>query len=119
MPGIVRPTTPAAILAPPTIATVAPVIPPPGIALPQALTRPPALIQPIPGQPVIIPPPAVVAPTVVGAPVVSIKLSNMKHIKKYFVLDTFSFIAFSDSKLLLSRTAKYDDLKIQGALAVK
>lgn len=59
-------------MAPPTVATVAPVIPPPGIAIPQTLTRPPAIIQPIPGQPVVIPPPAVVAPTIVGTPVVSI-----------------------------------------------
>ncbi|XP_026672507.1 poly(U)-binding-splicing factor half pint isoform X2 [Ceratina calcarata] len=73
LPGIVRPTiAPATIMAPPTIATAAPVIPPPGIAIPQTLTRPPAIIQPIPGQPVVIPPPAVVAPTIVGTPVVSI-----------------------------------------------
>ncbi|XP_024941895.1 poly(U)-binding-splicing factor half pint isoform X6 [Cephus cinctus] len=72
LPGIVRPTiAPATIMAPPTVTTVAPVIPPPGIAIPQTLTRPPAIIQPIPGQPVVIPPPAVVTPTVVGAPVVS------------------------------------------------
>lgn len=59
-------------MAPPTVATVAPVIPPPGIAIPQTLTRPPAIIQPIPGQPVVIPPPAVIAPTIVGTPVVNI-----------------------------------------------
>ncbi|XP_031778201.2 poly(U)-binding-splicing factor half pint isoform X2 [Nasonia vitripennis] len=70
MPGIVRPTLAAStILAPPTIASVASNIPPPGIAIPQTLNRPPAIIQPIPGQPVVIPPPAVVTPTVVGAPV--------------------------------------------------
>ncbi|XP_033213207.1 poly(U)-binding-splicing factor half pint isoform X2 [Belonocnema kinseyi] len=74
LPGIVRPTTlaPTAIMAPPTVATVAPIIPPPGIAIPQTLTRPPAIIQPIPGQPVVIPPPAVVAPMAVGAPVVPV-----------------------------------------------
>ncbi|XP_076240739.1 poly(U)-binding-splicing factor hfp isoform X2 [Calliopsis andreniformis] len=73
LPGIVRPTiAPATMMAPPTIATVAPVIPPPGIAIPQTLTRPPAIIQPIPGQPVVIPPPAVVAPTIVGTPVVPV-----------------------------------------------
>ncbi|XP_008546008.1 poly(U)-binding-splicing factor half pint isoform X2 [Microplitis mediator] len=73
LPGIVRPTlSPTAIMTPPTIATVAPIIPPPGIAIPQTLTRPPAIIQPIPGQPVIIPPPAVVAPTIVGAPVIPV-----------------------------------------------
>ncbi|KAH0554862.1 poly(U)-binding-splicing factor half pint isoform X2 [Cotesia glomerata] len=73
LPGLVRPTlSPTAIITPPTIATVAPVIPPPGIAIPQTLTRPPAIIQPILGQPVIIPPPAVVTPTVVGAPVIPI-----------------------------------------------
>lgn len=58
-------------MAPPSVATIAPIIPPPGIAIPQTLTRPPAIIQPIPGQPVAIPPPAVVAPTSVGAQVVS------------------------------------------------
>lgn len=58
-------------MAPPVVTTVSPVIPPPGIAIPQTLTRPPAIIQPIPGQPVIIPPLAVVAPTAVGAPVVN------------------------------------------------
>ncbi|XP_014597964.1 poly(U)-binding-splicing factor half pint isoform X4 [Polistes fuscatus] len=73
LPGIVRPTiAPATIMAPPTVATVAPVIPPPGIAIPQTLTRPPAIIQPIPGQPVIIPPRAVVAPAIVGAPVIPV-----------------------------------------------
>lgn len=74
------------MMAPPTIATVAPVIPPPGIAIPQTLTRPPAIIQPIPGQPVVIPPPAVVAPTIVGTPVVSFFLSFIlqKKNKKYF-----------------------------------
>ncbi|XP_076678527.1 poly(U)-binding-splicing factor hfp isoform X1 [Andrena cerasifolii] len=73
LPGIVRPTiAPATMMAPPTIATVAPVIPPPGIAIPQTLTRPPAIIQPIPGQPVVIPPPAVVAPTIVGTPVIPV-----------------------------------------------
>lgn len=73
LPGVVRPAiAPATIMAPPTVATVAPVIPPPGIAIPQTLTRPPAIIQPIPGQPVVIPPPAVVAPTIVGTPVVNI-----------------------------------------------
>ncbi|KAH0948992.1 hypothetical protein HN011_006861 [Eciton burchellii] len=66
LPGVVRPTiTPATIMAPPTVATVAPVIPPPGIAIPQTLTRPPAIIQPIPGQAVVIPPPSIVAPTIV------------------------------------------------------
>ncbi|KAK0161252.1 hypothetical protein PV327_009742 [Microctonus hyperodae] len=61
--GIVRPTAaPTTIMAPPTVASVAPIIPPPGIAIPQTLTRPPAIIQPIPGQPFIIPPTAVVAP---------------------------------------------------------
>ncbi|EZA59879.1 Poly(U)-binding-splicing factor half pint [Ooceraea biroi] len=70
LPGVVRPTiAPATIMTPPTVATVAPVIPPPGIAIPQTLTRPPAIIQPIPGQQVVIPPPAVVAPTIVGTPV--------------------------------------------------
>ncbi|XP_024875087.1 poly(U)-binding-splicing factor half pint isoform X1 [Temnothorax curvispinosus] len=73
LPGVVRPTiAPAAIMAPPTVATVAPVIPPPGIAIPQTLTRPPAIIQPIPGQPVVIPPPAVVAPTIVGTPIIPV-----------------------------------------------
>ncbi|XP_011169418.1 poly(U)-binding-splicing factor half pint isoform X2 [Solenopsis invicta] len=73
LPGVVRPTiAPATIMAPPTVATVAPVIPPPGIAIPQTLTRPPAIIQPIPGQPVVIPPPAVVAPTIVGTPVIPV-----------------------------------------------
>ncbi|XP_023289261.1 poly(U)-binding-splicing factor half pint isoform X4 [Orussus abietinus] len=73
LPGIVRPTiTPATIMAPPAVATISPVIPPPGIAIPQTLTRPPAIIQPIPGQPVVIPPPAIVAPTVVGAPIVPV-----------------------------------------------
>ncbi|KYQ49937.1 Poly(U)-binding-splicing factor half pint [Trachymyrmex zeteki] len=71
--GVVRPTIASAtIMAPPTVATVAPVIPPPGIAIPQTLTRPPAIIQPIPGQPVVIPPPAVVAPTIVGTPVIPV-----------------------------------------------
>ncbi|KAG5311971.1 PUF68 factor, partial [Acromyrmex insinuator] len=71
--GVVRPTiAPTTIMAPPTVATVAPVIPPPGIAIPQTLTRPPAIIQPIPGQPVVIPPPAVVAPTIVGTPVIPV-----------------------------------------------
>lgn len=84
-------------MAPPTVATVAPVIPPPGIAIPQTLTRPPAIIQPIPGQPVVIPPPAVVAPTIVGTPVVNIlsmyiqinihKLSILIT-KKLYLLDT-------------------------------
>ncbi|XP_058808116.1 poly(U)-binding-splicing factor half pint isoform X3 [Phymastichus coffea] len=72
LPGIVRPTLAAAIpalVAAPTIATVAPIIPPPGIAIPQTLNRPPAIIQPIPGQAVVLPPPSVVTPTVVGAPV--------------------------------------------------
>ncbi|XP_011860976.1 PREDICTED: poly(U)-binding-splicing factor half pint-like, partial [Vollenhovia emeryi] len=73
LPGVVRPTiAPTPIMAPPTVATVAPVIPPPGIAIPQTLTRPPAIIQPIPGQPVVIPPPAVVAPTIVGTPVIPV-----------------------------------------------
>ncbi|XP_011882393.1 PREDICTED: poly(U)-binding-splicing factor half pint isoform X3 [Vollenhovia emeryi] len=73
LPGVVRPTiAPTTIMAPPTVATVAPVIPPPGIAIPQTLTRPPAIIQPIPGQPVVIPPPAVVAPTIVGTPVIPV-----------------------------------------------
>ncbi|XP_058808115.1 poly(U)-binding-splicing factor half pint isoform X2 [Phymastichus coffea] len=70
--SIVRPTLAAAIpalVAAPTIATVAPIIPPPGIAIPQTLNRPPAIIQPIPGQAVVLPPPSVVTPTVVGAPV--------------------------------------------------
>ncbi|XP_012235987.1 poly(U)-binding-splicing factor half pint isoform X2 [Linepithema humile] len=72
LPGV-RPTiAPATMMAPPTVATVAPVIPPPGIAIPQTLTRPPAIIQPIPGQPVVIPPPAVVAPTIVGTPVIPV-----------------------------------------------
>lgn len=70
-------------MAPPTIATVAPVIPPPGIAIPQTLTRPPAIIQPIPGQPVVIPPPAVVAPTIVGTPVVSLFYHLFFRNKKY------------------------------------
>jgi hypothetical protein len=73
MPGIVRPTlAPPTILTPSTIASVAPIIPPPGIAIPQTLNRPPAIIQPMPGQPVVIPPPTVVTPTIVGAPIVSI-----------------------------------------------
>ncbi|XP_043468402.1 poly(U)-binding-splicing factor half pint isoform X2 [Leptopilina heterotoma] len=70
LPNIARSTTPSStVMAPPSVATIAPVIPPPGIAIPQTLTRPPAIIQPIPGQPVAIPPPAVVAPTSVGAQV--------------------------------------------------
>jgi len=81
LPGVVRPTiTPATIMAPPTVATVAPVIPPPGIAIPQTLTRPPAIIQPIPGQAVVIPPPSIVAPTIV-TPVVSI----LPLIENYYV----------------------------------
>ncbi|KAL0123864.1 hypothetical protein PUN28_006006 [Cardiocondyla obscurior] len=79
LPGVVRPSiAPATIMAPPTVATVAtvaavaPGIPPPGIAIPQTLTRPPAIIQTIPGQPVVIPPPAVVAPTIVGTPVIPV-----------------------------------------------
>ncbi|XP_014472253.1 PREDICTED: poly(U)-binding-splicing factor half pint isoform X1 [Dinoponera quadriceps] len=77
LPSVVRPTiAPATIMAPPTVATVAPVIPPPGIAIPQTLTRPPAIIQPIPGQPVVIPPPAVVAPTIVGTPVIPVTTAS-------------------------------------------
>ncbi|XP_066595853.1 poly(U)-binding-splicing factor half pint isoform X6 [Prorops nasuta] len=71
LPGIVRPTITPAIIAPSTV-SLAPVIPPPGIAIPQTLTRPPAIIQPIPGQPVVIPPPAVVAPTIVGTPMLPV-----------------------------------------------
>ncbi|XP_012339710.1 poly(U)-binding-splicing factor half pint isoform X5 [Apis florea] len=83
LPGIVRPTiAPATIMAPPTIATVAPVIPPPGIAIPQTLTRPPAIIQPIPGQPVVIPPPAVVAPTIVGTPVIPVTTTTNSDIMR-------------------------------------
>ncbi|XP_016916056.1 poly(U)-binding-splicing factor half pint isoform X2 [Apis cerana] len=83
LPGIVRPTiAPATMMAPPTIATVAPVIPPPGIAIPQTLTRPPAIIQPIPGQPVVIPPPAVVAPTIVGTPVIPVTTTTNSDIMR-------------------------------------
>ncbi|CAL7938287.1 unnamed protein product [Xylocopa violacea] len=83
LPGIVRPTiAPATMMAPPTIATVAPVIPPPGIAIPQTLTRPPAIIQPIPGQPVVIPPPAVVAPTIVGTPVIPVTTTTNPDIMR-------------------------------------
>ncbi|XP_033324742.1 poly(U)-binding-splicing factor hfp isoform X2 [Megalopta genalis] len=83
LPGIVRPTlAPTTMMAPPTIATVAPVIPPPGIAIPQALTRPPAIIQPIPGQPVVIPPPAVVAPTIVGTPVIPVTTTTNSDIMR-------------------------------------
>ncbi|XP_034948053.1 poly(U)-binding-splicing factor half pint isoform X2 [Chelonus insularis] len=83
LPGIVRPTVaPTTIIPPPAIATVTPVIPPPGIAIPQTLTRPPAIIQPIPGQPVIIPPPAVVAPTAVGTPVVPVTTAPMVDITR-------------------------------------
>ncbi|XP_026672508.1 poly(U)-binding-splicing factor half pint isoform X3 [Ceratina calcarata] len=83
LPGIVRPTiAPATIMAPPTIATAAPVIPPPGIAIPQTLTRPPAIIQPIPGQPVVIPPPAVVAPTIVGTPVIPVTTTTNTDIMR-------------------------------------
>lgn len=82
-----RPTiAPATMMAPPTIATVAPVIPPPGIAIPQTLTRPPAIIQPIPGQPVVIPPPAVVAPTIVGTPVVSFSQPSIIYRKLNYVI---------------------------------
>ncbi|XP_043524407.1 poly(U)-binding-splicing factor half pint isoform X2 [Frieseomelitta varia] len=81
--GIVRPSiAPATMMAPPTIATVAPVIPPPGIAIPQTLTRPPAIIQPIPGQPVVIPPPAVVAPTIVGTPVIPVTTTTNSDIMR-------------------------------------
>ncbi|XP_051171369.1 poly(U)-binding-splicing factor half pint isoform X2 [Leptopilina boulardi] len=70
LPTIARSTTPSStVMAPPSVATIAPIIPPPGIAIPQTLTRPLAIIQPITGQPVAIPPPAVVAPTAVGAQV--------------------------------------------------
>ncbi|KOC59191.1 Poly(U)-binding-splicing factor half pint, partial [Habropoda laboriosa] len=83
LPGIVRPTiAPATMMAPPTIATVTPVIPPPGIAIPQTLTRPPAIIQPIPGQPVVIPPPAVVAPTIVGTPVIPVTTATNSDIMR-------------------------------------
>ncbi|XP_050462349.1 poly(U)-binding-splicing factor half pint isoform X1 [Cataglyphis hispanica] len=83
LPGVVRPTiAPATIMAPPTVATVAPVIPPPGIAIPQTLTRPPAIIQPIPGQPVVIPPPAVVAPTIVGTPVIPVTTTASSDIMR-------------------------------------
>ncbi|XP_043524408.1 poly(U)-binding-splicing factor half pint isoform X3 [Frieseomelitta varia] len=83
LPGIVRPSiAPATMMAPPTIATVAPVIPPPGIAIPQTLTRPPAIIQPIPGQPVVIPPPAVVAPTIVGTPVIPVTTTTNSDIMR-------------------------------------
>ncbi|XP_043265856.1 poly(U)-binding-splicing factor half pint isoform X3 [Colletes gigas] len=83
LPGIVRPTlAPATIMAPPTIATVAPVIPPPGIAIPQTLTRLPAIIQPIPGQPVVIPPPAVVTPTIVGTPVIPVTTTTNSDIMR-------------------------------------
>ncbi|OAD52042.1 Poly(U)-binding-splicing factor half pint [Eufriesea mexicana] len=83
LPGIVRPTiAPATMMAPPTIATVTPVIPPPGIAIPQTLTRPPAIIQPIPGQPVVIPPPAVVAPTIVGTPVIPVTTTTNSDIMR-------------------------------------
>lgn len=57
------------ILAPQTIATVAPMIPPPGIAIPQTVNRPSAMIAPMP---VVIPPPTVVTPTAVGTAIVSI-----------------------------------------------
>ncbi|XP_015116288.1 poly(U)-binding-splicing factor half pint isoform X2 [Diachasma alloeum] len=82
LPGIVRPTvTPTTAMAPPTVATVAPIIPPPGIAIPQTLARPPAIIQPIPGQPVIIPPAAVVPP-VVAAPVVPVSTPPVADINR-------------------------------------
>ncbi|XP_011305405.1 poly(U)-binding-splicing factor half pint [Fopius arisanus] len=82
LPGIVRPTvTPTTAMAPPTVATVAPIIPPPGIAIPQTLARPPAIIQPIPGQPVIIPPAAVVPP-VVAAPAIPVSTPPVADITR-------------------------------------
>ena len=72
MPGVTRPSLAVApLLAAVTTANVAPLIPPPGIAIPQALNKPPAIIPAIPGQPVVIPPPTVVTPTAVGQTVVS------------------------------------------------
>ncbi|KAK0157748.1 hypothetical protein PV328_011447 [Microctonus aethiopoides] len=89
LPGVVRPTVaPTTIMAPPTVATVAPIIPPPGIAIPQTLTRPPAIIQPIPGQPVIIPPPAVITPTVVGAPVEQAHAKQQEELQKKLLEET-------------------------------
>lgn len=81
-------------MAPPTVATVAPVIPPPGIAIPQTLTRPPAIIQPIPGQPVVIPPPAVVAPTIVGTPVVSnFVLTPTCNVQEIMFVENLCFVS--------------------------
>lgn len=101
MPGIARPTLATApILAPVTIASVAPIIPPPGIAIPQTLTRPAAIIQPMPGQPVIIPPPAVITPTVVGNQIVSTRilflmLHPYSYRRKRYIrtLESFEFIS--------------------------
>ncbi|XP_063988442.1 poly(U)-binding-splicing factor half pint isoform X2 [Diachasmimorpha longicaudata] len=82
LPGIVRPTvTSTTVMAPPTVATVAPIIPPPGIAIPQTLARPPAIIQPIPGQTVIIPPAAAVPP-VVATPVVPVSTPPVTDINR-------------------------------------
>ncbi|XP_023317200.1 poly(U)-binding-splicing factor half pint isoform X2 [Trichogramma pretiosum] len=65
---IARPTLASApLLASSTpVPTVAPLIPPPGIAIPQALSKPAAIIPAIPGQSVVIPPPTVVTPTAIG-----------------------------------------------------
>lgn len=70
LPGIVRPTLAApSILTSSAVPTIAPIIPPPGIALPQTTGRAPAIIPAIPGQPVVLTPPAVITPTTIGAPI--------------------------------------------------
>ncbi|XP_043287741.1 poly(U)-binding-splicing factor half pint-like isoform X2 [Venturia canescens] len=80
--GIVRPATPSTILSPPSVASVAPAIPPPGIVIPQPLTRPPTVVQPIPGQAIVIPPPTIVVPTAVGTPVIPVTTSLASDIIK-------------------------------------
>ena len=99
LPTVARPPIPPpTIMAPPAVATVAPIIPPPGIAIPQTLTRPPAIIQPIPGQPVVIPPPAVVIPPVVCAPVVSILFIKSYLVNRsFFYFVHFPFIFINDN----------------------
>ncbi|XP_057330416.1 poly(U)-binding-splicing factor half pint-like [Microplitis mediator] len=83
LPDIHRSTlSPQTSMSSPTAATVAPVIPPPGVVIPQALTRPPAISQFSSGQPAVIPPPAVVAPTAVGTLVMPVASASIADITR-------------------------------------
>lgn len=61
-----RPTV-APTMITPTVPAVVPIIPPPGIALPQTLNKPAAII-PVPGQPMVLAPSTVVGAAMVGSP---------------------------------------------------